>query len=83
MRFRKIFAVIAAAGMTITPTVASAANAAPATAVTPASETVDGSNQQQIYGASILLQVGVLVVLAIIAYFAIDKLGGSDKPSSP
>ena len=71
-----------AASVIATPTLA-AGSSAPTTEVAPAPESVAPGSQQQIYGASILLQVGIVVVVALLIWLAIDQLGGNDKPASP
>jgi hypothetical protein len=84
MSFRKFVAAVAAAGLIGTSSLAAAANAAPATAeVLPANETIEG--QQELYGASILLQLGIVIVAAALIYFAASQLGGGgdDDPASP
>jgi hypothetical protein len=84
MRFSKALAAAVAASLVATPTIAAAAGApAPPTQVAPAAESVPGG-QQQIYGASVLLQVGIVVVVALLVWLAIDQLGGgNDEPASP
>jgi hypothetical protein len=81
MKFRKLTAAIAAATLIATPTLAAGVNAAPTSA--PASETVGANGEQQLYGSSLLLQVGLLVVAAAAIYFLVDALKGKDKPASP
>jgi hypothetical protein len=63
----------------LAPTMATATSAAPAE-VAPASETVDG---EEIYGASILLQLGILIGVIALGYLAYTALKGNDKPASP
>jgi len=80
-KFKHFVAAAAAAALVATPTMAAADNAAPVE-VAPASETVDG---QQIYGASILLQLAIVlgvIGLGYLAFQAIDG-GGDDEPASP
>ena len=81
MRFRNLVAAVAAIGLVATPTMA-AATTAPAPQAVPASETL-GSDEQQIYGASILLQLGIVLALAAIAYFVLQALDKDDDPASP
>jgi hypothetical protein len=81
MRFRNFVAAAAAFGLVAAPTVA-AAQAAPAPEVAPAGETL-GGDAQQIYGASIILQLGIVLVLAVGGYFLIKALDGGDDPASP
>jgi len=84
MMFRKAFAAAAAAALIATPTMAAAADAgAAAREVSPAQETIDANGQQQIYGASVLLQLGILVVAGVLIWLAVDQLGGNNKPASP
>jgi hypothetical protein len=58
-----------------------AAQAVPAPEVAPASETF-GADEQQIYGASIILQLGIVLVLAVGGYFLFKALD-DDEPASP
>jgi hypothetical protein len=82
MRLRKFVAAAAAIGLVATPTLA-AASTAPAPELAPATETL-GSQEQEIYGASIILQLGILLVVAAAIYFGIKALdGGDDEPASP
>ena len=84
MKFSKLTAAIAAATLVATPIIATSANAAPASAqAAPASETAGANGEQQLYGSSLLLQLGLLIVGAAAIYFLIDALKGKDKPASP
>ncbi len=80
MGFRNIVAAAAAISLVATPTLAAGSTAA--AEVAPASETL-GSDEQQIYGASILLQLGIVIALAAIIYFAVKALDKDDDPASP
>lgn len=81
MKLRNVIAAVASVGLMATPALAAAESAAATSAeVAPASETVDG---QPIYGASILLQLGIVIAVAAAIYFAVDAIGGKDKPASP
>ena len=83
MGFKKLAAAAASAALIVTPSLATAANAGNApTEVAPASETVEG---EQIYGASVLLQLGIVLVVAAVLYFGVKQLGGGkdDDPASP
>jgi len=83
MRFRKVLAAAVAASVVATPTFAAASSAtAPVTEVAPAPEGIP-ADSQQIYGASVLLQVGIVIVVALLIWLAVDQLGGNDKPASP
>jgi hypothetical protein len=75
---KKIVAAAASIALAATPAVAAAGNAASAE-IAPASETISGDNQQ-IYGASLLLQAGILLALILGGYFIYDAI---DSPSSP
>ena len=83
MQFRKLTVALVAASLIATPSLAAGSGAAAAPApVVPASEQI-GQDGQQIYGASILLQIGLVVVAAAAIYLLIDQLKGKDKPASP
>jgi hypothetical protein len=79
MKLRNIFAAGAALSLAVAPTLA-AAQTAPQ--VAPASETL-GSDEQQIYGASVILQLGIALALAAVIYFGLKALDGDDEPASP
>lgn len=84
MSIKGIIAAVAAAGLMVTPALAAGSDAAAsarATQVSPSSETVNGD--QQIYGASILLQLGIVIVAAGGIYLLLKALKGKDKPASP
>jgi hypothetical protein len=71
--------VAAAASISLMAAPAMAAPQGAQAEVAPASESVDG---QEIYGASVLLQLGILIAIAAAIYLgakALDK----DKPASP
>jgi hypothetical protein len=75
MKFRYLIAAVASIGLMATPTLAAGAPAE----VAPATETVEG---QQLQGASVLLQVTILIAIIAAIYFgakALDK----DEPASP
>jgi hypothetical protein len=83
MKFSRLLAAVASIGLMATPVMAAAENG-PAEIV-PASEVVT-SDGQQIYGASVILQLGILVALAVVGYFGIKAIGGGnddDEPASP
>lgn len=80
MKFRKIMTAVTAIGLIASPTLAAGPNAAPSE-VLPAGENVDAEGQ--IYGASVILQIGILVAVAIAIYFGAKALGGDDDPASP
>jgi len=83
MKLRNVIAAVASVGLMTTPALAAAESAAATSAeVAPASETVS-MDGQQIYGASILLQLGIVIAVAAAIYFAVDAIGGKDKPASP
>jgi len=65
--------------LAVAPTLAAAQTAAQ---VAPASETL-GADEQQIYGASVILQLGIALALAAVIYFGIKALDGNDDPASP
>lgn len=84
MRIKGFIAAVAAAGLMVTPAFAAASDAAASTRaaqVAPSSESVNGD--QQIYGASILLQLGIVIVAAGGIYLLLKALKGKDKPASP
>jgi hypothetical protein len=72
--------VAAAASISLMAAPAMAAPQAAPTEVAPASETVDG---QEIYGASVILQIGILIAIAAAIYLAATALDKDDKPASP
>lgn len=83
MKFRTLIAAAASISLMTTPAVAAAGDAAAAAAeIAPATESV-GSDGQQIYGASIILQFAILVALAAAIYFGAKALDGDDEPASP
>lgn len=83
MKFRTLIAAAASISLMTTPALAAAGSAAAAAAeVAPATETVD-SDGQQIYGASVILQLGILIALAAAIYFGAKALDGDDEPASP
>ena len=82
MKFRHIVAAAASISLMATPALAAAGQAAAAPQVAPASETVE-SDGQQIYGASVILQVAVLIAIALAVYFGAKALDGDDEPASP
>jgi hypothetical protein len=65
--------------LAVAPTLAAAQTASQ---VAPAGETF-GSDEQQIYGASVILQLGIALALAAVIYFGIKALDGNDDPASP
>jgi hypothetical protein len=75
---KKFVAAAASIALVATPVLAAGSNAA-SSEIAPASETISGDNQQ-IYGASLLLQAGILLALILGGYFIYDAI---DKPSSP
>ena len=79
MIFKKVATAVAALGLMTTPVIASAAQPVQ---VAPASEIVD-SDGQQIYGASVLLQIGLVLLVATAIYFGAKAITGDDDPASP
>lgn len=75
---KKFVAAAASIALVTTPVVATAASVA-SSEIAPASETISGDNQQ-IYGASLLLQAGILLALILGGYFIYEAI---DSPSSP
>ncbi|HKT14651.1 MAG TPA: hypothetical protein VJR87_04515 [Allosphingosinicella sp.] len=83
MQFNRLTVAFIAASLIATPSLAAGSGAAAAPArVAPPSEQI-GQDGQQIYGASVILQIGVVVLGAVALYFLIDQLKGNDKPASP
>ena len=82
MKLRIFTAAVASISLMTTPALAAAGSAADVAAeVAPATETVN--SDQQIYGASIILQFAILVALAAAIYFGAKALDGDDEPASP
>jgi hypothetical protein len=77
---KKFVAAAASIALAAAPAAAAGSNAA-SSDIFPASERISGDNGQ-IYGASLLLQLGILVVLGLGIYFAADALSNG-KPTSP
>ncbi|WP_332812064.1 hypothetical protein [Sphingomonas sp.] len=75
---KKFVAAAASIALVATPVLAAGGHAA-SSDVAPASETISGDNQQ-IYGASLLLQAGILLALILGGYFIYEAI---DNPSSP
>jgi hypothetical protein len=74
---KKFVAAAASMALVTTPVLAAGGNAA-SYDVAPASETISEDNQ--LYGSSLLLQAGILLALILGGYFIYDAI---DKPSSP
>ena len=70
--------VAAAASIALAATPVLAAGSTASSEIAPATETISDDNQ--LYGSSLLLQAGILLALILGGYFIYDAI---DKPSSP
>lgn len=82
MAFKTIMTGVAAVALAVTPTLATAQNAVPATATQPAVEEVEGSELRGRFGGSaftIILLIAGLILLALTA----EKFAEDDQRTSP
>lgn len=83
MPFKSLVTCIAAVALTVTPTLATAQIAVPATAAQPAVEEVDGSELRGLRRGNTLTLLLLVAAAILLAFIAVNLAEDDDRPASP